>query len=74
MSILLLFCITSYCLLASECVLCSVSGCTSRSDPGTFECMQMLPKLVRNSYSVQANCVTERGVCCPSLSLFVPSG
>ena len=40
---------------------------------GTSECTRMLPRLIRSIYSVQANCVTDLGVCCPPLGLVVPS-
>ena len=39
--------------------------------PGTSECMQMLPRLVRGIYRMQVNCKTDLGICCPPFSLVV---
>ena len=41
--------------------------------PGTFECMRMLPRLIRKIHALQGNCVTDLRVCCLPLVLVVPS-
>ena len=42
--------------------------------PGISECTRMLLRPIRSVYSVQVNCVTDLGVCCPPLGLVVLSG